>query len=239
MTIVYKPAYYHLWFIYTIIGLYILTPVLRLAISKIRLKSMFIVLIFWFLALFTYRYCIAFCFTDNDLSTRPFIGFLAYYILGYYLAAINLNKKNLILTRIVTILSFPFTILSTYFLTLNNNGIYINYFSSHFSPNIFIMSIGVFLLFNNCSSNSFSDNKITKTLNLISSNSYFIYLVHVFIIELLLLTSIATELMSEEYFNPIFSIPLLSIIVFCFSLLLSLLSIKSVKLIKNLLAVKH
>ena len=109
-------GYYHLWFLYLIIGLYILVPILRKIIENENITKYFLILsgIFTFIVpmIITVIKIISInagetaqSIVDN-LNINMFIGYTFYFVLGYYLNNIKINKKTIRYVSIVGIIIF-------------------------------------------------------------------------------------------------------------------------------------
>lgn len=112
-------GHYHMWYLYLIIGLYLVTPLLRLFVKKSN-KNLLLYIIA--LALF-FRFLPPFIdiISGNLFSIQIFedyankfkMGYLSvyliYYILGWFVANIEISKKHRIFTYIAGIIGFSFT----------------------------------------------------------------------------------------------------------------------------------
>lgn len=120
---------YHLWFVYLIIGLYLIVPLLRLWVNKNNKKYVeyFIVLslIFTYILPQIVSIAVNFCglfwalntILDNYLSLKYIGGFTTYFILGWYLNNYDIkNKKNVYALGLI---SLAITIFGTYILSYN------------------------------------------------------------------------------------------------------------------------
>lgn len=92
-------SYYHLWFIPTLIGLYVLQPILR-GIVVYRDGEFLKYLLYVFLVFGVFRTTIL-IFTQNSLLINltnlipmELMGYSCYMMIGYYFANINVNEYN-------------------------------------------------------------------------------------------------------------------------------------------------
>ncbi len=152
LTLLYKslsgPAYYHLWFVYTLIGLYLVTPLLRPLIKAGGQKATEYFLVLWFLfnsflpllnKLFHFKLGIAIPFVD---------GHIGYFVLGYYLYTYNIPSHIRKIPYFLTYLSWLIVILGTYALTAPS-GRYDDYFHTYLVLPVAFNSVAVFLYFQN------------------------------------------------------------------------------------------
>ena len=210
-------GHYHLWYLYSTIELYIISPFLREVIKKDLLKD-FLKLSFIFTFIFQ---------TLNDLNPYyPKIiseivqiickklnlikikGNIFYFAFGYY---IQKKKKiglyNRILIYFLGLLGIIFTTIISYNICIIKQQ-KIDIFFNVSKLNILIYSFSVFVLLKeNC------NNLNRKFFKILSNYTFGIYLIHPLIIH-----NIRTE---KDYFSFIillFKIPLKSLIVFLLSL---------------------
>jgi len=97
-----------------------------------------------------------------------------------------------------------------------SEGKYVETWFSIGSPFVLLMSSAAFLFF--CSMKIDGGLKTNKIIVKVSECTFFIYMFHVFLLEKMNLLGITTT-----SFNAMISVPLLSILAFCLSLLLALL----------------
>ena len=85
-------ASYHLWYIYMIIGIYLILPIISTWIRNASEKE-----IIYFLVLWLFSVIISNSFFKEyvpDFNLKYFSGFIGYLVLGYYLSTKNINKIN-------------------------------------------------------------------------------------------------------------------------------------------------
>jgi surface polysaccharide O-acyltransferase-like enzyme len=159
------------WYVYMLVGLYLIAPIISIWTINCKRNNIAYFLIIWIFTLFSRSLPIL----ENSFDLSYFSGFIGYFILGYYLSTQKINKS---------IMFSSFLILIGLFITIMGNYIYPgNEFENYLSPNIMILSSGVFLLFKNfrLPKNMFLKKLILK----ISRYSYGIYLIHAVFISIL------------------------------------------------------
>lgn len=142
-----SPSMYHLWFVYMIIGIYIILPILKLISVKLLSDQTFA--IYFFLLWFIFNSVVVFFpFTlANLMVIGNFMAWSGYFLLGYYISQKKIlsdfSKRKLLLIYFLS--SFVTFSLTLWFNTTFNplNEIAYNYFS----PNVLIASIAIFLYF--------------------------------------------------------------------------------------------
>ncbi|EOJ5644288.1 acyltransferase [Escherichia coli] len=138
------PAYFHLWFLYAIIGVYLMIPVLRL-IAKNNQVTLY-TLIMWF----TWFSVIPFIQSIGYLNGNLFFIFKldviplwsGFALLGCFIQN-NLDKLKLSQGILLAMTGFIITFLLTYI--VSNDGISKETYQSYFMPNIVVMALGIYI----------------------------------------------------------------------------------------------
>ena len=179
------PVAYHLWFLYMLIGIYLLYPIINLFINSAKEVHIRYFLIVWFIA----NSILGILESQFDLSTGIdlsfFTGYVGYFVLGYYLYVHPFTQRQLNTAYLLGILGF---IISVFFpiilikLTGENPNSLIE---SDFTPDIVLSEIGLFLWFKNRPYNELSWRPVKKFVGEISKESFGIYLVHVLVMEII------------------------------------------------------
>ena len=177
---------YHLWFLFMIAGLYIVTPIIRKIVDDKKLTEYFLAI--WFI----------FCLFANFAKLIPFIGdtifeffegfrmsaaiqYSGFYILGYYLNKYPLSKKFRISVYILGFLSIAFSALATVYSSFSSMSAQIK-FLDYLLPTTLFSSCLVFIFVQNaCEKRSFSEKK-KQVIAALSKNSFGVYLCHIFVI---------------------------------------------------------
>nr|WP_312578712.1 acyltransferase family protein [Sedimentibacter sp.] len=211
---------YHLWFLFMITGLYIITPILRKVVSNDRGTTEYF-LILWFIFTVILPFVIKISnIADLDIFINKFnihliIGYVGYFVGGYYMNTFTINKKARKIIYFLGILGIASTVVFTDLISMREgkaNAILYGYFS----PNVMITSVAVFTFFKyEVSKIRFSKSSL-KIINTINSCTFGIYLVHDFFIIVLTEKGITTML-----FNPIFLIPIIVLLIFILSFIVS------------------
>ena len=214
-------GHFHMWFLWLIIGLYMLVPILRLIARNIWVMRYFLILsiLFGFVIPFildlvkiffpiltSIAVIIEMCYKNMHLQMLS--CYTSYFVLGYYLNMVFRGRK---VENTLIALGFLAVILVALFTYISFciSGVTREIFYKNDSLLILLESVSVFLLFKKTAR---VELKIIKTL---SDNSFGIYLVHMFVYYVLGFT--ATTI------NPIIGIPLISLLIFVVSYLIILL----------------
>lgn len=182
-------AYYHLWFIYDIFIIYLISPLLKKIVTNSSKKEMQYWLGLWFIATIAYSSIqhIAIILGRSEylyihILNIPFVfGLTGYYILGYYLNRYNLPKKIRIVTYVSSVIAAILTIIGTYTTSFAKSALNENIYS-HFSITIAIIAVGIFILAKNIQWEKFLTTSFRKLLNSLSNATFGIYLMHMVLI---------------------------------------------------------
>ena len=198
----------HLWFVYLIVGLYLIVPILRLWVKKVNKKIVqyFIILsiiltliIPQIIEIGSYYNETFEIFKDiynNSLCIKYTGGYTIYFILGWYIN--NYEIQNSKLLYILGIIGFIITLFGTYLLTVSTGKAIQMY--DNLSINIFLQSTSIFLLIKtklkDCNKNNLFITKIANnTLGIYALHMIFISLIDIILILIRILQNIILILM--------------------------------------------
>lgn len=189
--------YYHLYFLYVIIGLYLLTPPLKVFIKNASLthKKYLISLTFTFSLVVTYvKY---FLDVDIGLSTifTIFLLFIPYYLAGDYLREKKVNSHEILqLSGIYLVISLVSAVGNAWYMTslhwsthtTLSNAHYDRYFYDYLSiATVFQSLIGFVIIHNLATFVKFLNKQQTQRLIFqLASTSFGIYLIHPLLLEI-------------------------------------------------------
>lgn len=183
-------GHYHLWYLFMIAGLYLLTPVLRSFVKRDNAKTVgyfLLITIIIYLAPIFLNVFLNIALPYKNLI-KGYAGnfkfsytneFLFYYIAGWFISNINLNKKQRILLYIGGSSGLIITFVATQF--YKNNDASFTVFYSTAMLNVVIYALAVFTLLYYF----FKDinlPKAEKTITTLSSLTFGVYLIHPFIL---------------------------------------------------------
>ncbi|WP_297575496.1 acyltransferase family protein [uncultured Campylobacter sp.] len=219
--IIFGIPHYHLWFLYLIIGLYILSPLLKIFVANATKTTLELFLLLFlsfgvglnlinsFLEIFNFK---GFYFSE---ILPEFSGYIGYFVAGYYFANFNLSDKCKKYLYILAFLSVLLTIIGTSILSLYF-GKYINILYENLALNTAFVTFGIFILIKNNFKNSKFSPQISEKIIKISSLTFGIYLIHAFILSFL-----ANLLKLGNFWNYAgILVPILAVVVFFISLFL-------------------
>ena len=170
----------HLWFLYMLIGLYLLAPLLNKFFLNAKKRDQTVFLLIC-LGVFMYDFTIKVFGIELGFNFLNLSGFILYFISGYYLKKyFKSNSRRIMVSLIVLfLLGFSVTFFGTYVTMANNMGwpLY-----SYLSPNVLLMTFSSFLIFQ-MSKESFKNSP--KNIMALSNASFGIYLVHPIVLQVL------------------------------------------------------
>lgn len=192
-------GHYHMWYILTIISLYLITPILR-QITRDQKTTRYLLVagfaltfacarVLGFVQLFALPHAdVAASVQSFYLQVNPYKGlyFVLYFVLGHYLHAYPPKKS---IRRLAGPL-FLCGVLATGILGAWHSqllGETSSYFSDLASLNILAMAVGLFVLMQDLCLGFAPSERTGRRIQLLSRDTYGIYLVHAFIIERLAL----------------------------------------------------
>ncbi|HBV68430.1 MAG TPA: hypothetical protein DEF04_09755 [Clostridiales bacterium] len=208
-------GHYHLWYLYMITGLYIVTPILRKIAEDKEATEYFIFLSVIITSVLPIIIKV-FNLVDLDLFVKKFhlpftFGYAGYYIGGYYLGRYEISKSCRNILYISGVLGVICTYTFTNIISMRA-GKADSTFYSYFAPNVATASIALFLFFKyEVSKIRFNKNTV-KIISMLSDSSFGIYLIHDFFIMLMLKAGIDTL-----NYNVVLSVPLVAVTIFAAS----------------------
>lgn len=211
-----------MWFLYMIVGIYLIIPFLRKIIESEKLMKYFLILSFIFsiflpqminiVGLLNTDYQEIFNEIYNKIDLKFVCGYVFYFVLGYFLGIIQISRKKRFAVYILGLFGFIGTVLVSDLLT-NITGKANGMFYDNFSFGIMLESISIFVFAKYCFSRFCTNHLMSNTIVVLSNVSFGAFLLHILVIESLDLLFDLNVLS----FNPIFSIPVFGIIVFIIS----------------------
>jgi len=216
-----RPEYYHLWYLYMIIGIYLFLPIFKIFVSHSNTNLQIYFILLWVLSVSVLPTIQKF----TNYEVYDFIpmtyGYIGYVLLGYLLFNKSIfqkiSKKLFIFSILCTLICIGIIYNGTYLLSQNSmqfNG----YFYEDLTLTTIIVSIFSFITL------KYIGLKITSpTLILIikhiSKASLGIYLIHPIFLDILRSKKIGIELSSLNG-NTLYMIPLTALAVFILSFII-------------------
>ncbi|SFH76756.1 acyltransferase [Pisciglobus halotolerans] len=208
-------GHFHLWFIFRIVELYVMTPFLKkIAEDK---KTMLYLIAYCFVIGFLIptlrRFPVASTTTivEDWFNLDITFGYVAYYFLGYYLNKFELTKKVTHILYGLGIAGFLITIVGTSVLSMQR-GKQVDLLYEYLTPNVFFAAIAFFVFFKQHIQHYQPKGDKQKIIALLSNRSFGVYLVHLLVLYILWKWGLTTE-----FLPTILSVPLITAGVFIIS----------------------
>jgi surface polysaccharide O-acyltransferase-like enzyme len=229
----FSGAYYQFWFIYLIVGLYLITPILRVIIAYGNLRVLRYLILLWFVGVAVVP--IIQLASGYTLNSLVFVigGWVGYFVLGSYLQRIKL--RSAILYGLL-IICFVWTLFGIWLMNYPFSGLQQNFFFfDYLTANVIIGSAALFMILLKFRPDwPGSNHKITSRIaQAISKNTLPIFLFHVIILESFERGFFGFTL-SVTTLNPIIEIPLITALTLFVTLGLVLL-MRKVPVLKKLI----
>lgn len=233
LSLITGPA--HLWFMYLIVGLYLIVPLLRLWVTdkNKRYVEYFLVLSAFFTFCIPNIIDIACLYHDsflvlNDvledcLQLRYVGGYTAYFLLGWYMHNYALEQKRRMMLYVLGVMGSMVSIVGTYILSVTNGRSVLMY--DNLSLNVLFPAAAVFVFIK---TRYHSIHRPHCIIESVQKNSFGIYAVHLFWVE-----ALHTVFASLHFQNTLIVIP----IVFAIALFMSYLCtvvLRKIPLVKQM-----
>ena len=216
-------GHFHLWFLKMLLGLYIVTPILKVIVSNKQTEKYFI-----YIAVIT-------CFVTpmlfptigfvnsgirgmiegwyNTMNIKIALGYTGYFVLGHFLNTYTVNKKISNVIYVFGVASLICVIILTYFYS-HFLGKTTELFMEYLTPFTLLEAVAVFLFVKHkCNAIPVKYNSL---INNFAKMSFGIYLVHILVMFLLSKIGI-----TSSTFHPSFFIPCFTLFVFIVSYLIT------------------
>ncbi len=202
---------YHLWYLYTILGLYLFAPFLKIIVDNCNGRQLLFLLGIMMLCTSVIPF-INFLFSVNIYLFDPlFNGYIGCFLLGYILGKTSFSSKNIWIINIFAGISFVLSVLLNHIYS-SKNGINL-VMNSGYNICHFIIASALFINAKHLIGNT---SPFNRKASFVSEMSFGIYLVHPLILDL-------TKRYIMISLSPIFSSLYMFIVVFFSSMLLSML----------------
>lgn len=226
--------YFHFWYLYMLVGLYLFTPILRVVVAHASRDVLKYFLVIWFLGALILPIPGLFgaYHLDSNVLTIPL--WVGYFMLGVFLLEVKVRRAvlfGLMITGLVL------TALGTYIIAATIGGPKTYFFQDYFSPTMILASIGLFSLLNTFKTSSNPKEahhpKISWLLRQISQSTLGIFLLHVIVLETLQRGYLGFTI-SGNILNSIIEVPLITVVTL-FICLGVILPLKKVPILKKLI----
>ncbi len=211
-------GHYHMWFLFMIVPLYLIVPLLQKFCCDRPLMRYFLLLSLIF-AFFLPQLAVLLSFVSPGLSNTLntilsytyfdfVLGFTAYFVGGYYLSRRAYTRYEELVIYLAGIIGFLFTVYATLSVSLAQNAPSVLFYSYE-TLNVLVTSAAVFVFAKQHLNFPRMGEKARRVLHALSKYSFGAYLCHAMLIELL------NDLFGLNTLscNAFFSVPLITLIV--------------------------
>ncbi len=203
----------HLWFLYAITALYLLTPLMRKLIAGKYPRSLWAVsLTLLAISGFT-PYVTYFSPLNNSAVFMQAVGFPGMFLLGYCISRFDTDFRHVRLLYAGGIFSLIFTIVGSSLLSVHE-GAGNQLFYQNTSPNVVIMAVAMMVYGKNRFASLSFGSKWDKRIETCSGITFAVYLVHDFLI---IPFEHGLYGFTPTTYNPVWMVPLLAVAVFTLS----------------------
>lgn len=181
-------GHYHLWYLYMLLGLYLVLPILKKIVEDENIMKYFLILSLVFTFVIPTLLSVPkFSFLSKAFSNINFyltLGYTSYFVLGYYLANKEFTSKQRKIIYILGILGFLFTILFTVYISFKKNSLDTRFYENY---SLFVLLESIFIfVFCKYNLNELPNKKIISNLIVkLSNNSFGIYLIHALVLRVI------------------------------------------------------
>ena len=216
-----RGAYYHLWFLRALLGIYLILPALRLMVQVDGNRMiLWYVVSLWLIFQTGLTLAKQFWGFQLGLNVPLATGFMGFFLLGHLLGPWRLSRFSILLAASIWVLATFVTILGTYLMT-RDSGKFEGFFYDFTSLNVILASAAAFLLLQQVSESKFlASPKVHDFIRGLASGSFGIYLVHILVIEVLQ-RKIPGFHLDTFIGNPLWSIPLVTFVVLIVSIVIT------------------
>lgn len=216
--VLWADSKYHLWFLFVLLGLYLITPILRAFIKGASRGELhwFFLLVFVFASLVPAaemllpgKFSSLLLVWSGKLDIHLVLGYVGYYVAGYYLKNYTLNRVAEFILYILGILGVGGAVWGI------QKGTSLSILLNEFAPHVVFMTLAVFVLFRYVLGVS-DERSRRQQLGGVAKITFGIYLIHPLFF--MLLDRLDISVLS---FTPILSVPVLGCAIFFCSFLVA------------------
>lgn len=230
--------YYQFWYLYLLLGLYLITPILRVVVAHASRNLIKYILVLWFVGAAIVPTIALVTPLHLDTNVLTITGYVGYFILGAFLLTVQISRSRL---AVYTAVGIALTAVGTYVIAATVGGGEMYFFQGYLSPTLIFAACSLFLLLiavqSPPSAQAFAvpsdpedefepkeicaepacESKGRKLLRLISVNTLPLYLFHVMVLETIQYGYLGFAI-NGNTLNSIISVPLNTVIVLFVSL---------------------
>lgn len=210
-----QPAYYHLWFLYSMIGLYLCVPIMRVWVRAMETHMLYYFLLLWAVAVSMLPFVEKVTGTKSGIELKMVSGFMGYMVIGHVAARARLAAWMVSACGLVCAICIAATAAGTYYLTARSGGRLDEYLYGYTAPNVLLFSVAAFLLLKYLGEESaiLKSPPFSSCIKALSPASFGIYLIHPAFYSLFASGKLGFSVAAANG-NPMFGIPAAALTVF-------------------------
>jgi surface polysaccharide O-acyltransferase-like enzyme len=211
-------VHYHLWFLYVLLGLYLVTPIMRRFAQSASDGELLFFIGLWIFSTTVFYLLQQLREINISLFAQPYVsGYLGYYLAGYYLGRKEYTSKQVWLAAIFFLLIVAGRTLWAYYLTYDGGKFDTNLFE-FLTWHVIAASLASFIALKGAAQNleKYLSPAAERIIVLVSGTTFGIYLVHDQILGLLENGELGFHLTTNA-FHPLFATPLTILVAFLLS----------------------
>ena len=214
-----EPVAIHLWCMYLILSLYLLTPIFQIYVRHASIASQL-----YFAGLWIFATGLQPLLHDQlgltiGLALEPVTGFIGYFILGWTLRSLLGDRRDSKLAAgaaVVFVAGYAVTVIGTWWLS-EQKGALDEYFYSSMALNVIAMAVSAYIILREFGIALSGRERLVRWIHITSVLGLGAYLVHALILELLARGSFGL-ILDWSAMHPIVAIPLTALVAFPMSL---------------------
>lgn len=233
--------YFTFWYLYMLVGLYLVTPLLRVLVANASAKLLKYGFAIWFIGAALVPF-IPFLTstvlgTTYNLDANVFVIplYVGYFVLGAYLVNVKVTNRKLLAG--LTALGIALTAVGTYIIAMTVGGGSTYFFQEYISPTMILSAVPFFLLLNSHKSKPIEANAKPswrqRIMHKISENTLPIFLFHMMVIYTLQQGLLGFSL-NGDVVNSIVGVPLMALLTLAICLAI-LVPLKKVPILNRLI----
>lgn len=213
-----NSAYFHLWFLYVLIGLYLVTPILQGFIQAASETELNYIICLWFVSIVVFDLFHQITGYQMALFAQPYVsGYLGYFVAGYVLGKREYSTKLVWVAVVLVLLSVAGKTLWVYHLTREGGKFDTDLFE-YLKWHVALLSFSGFIALKHAAQKieKHLPQKFETALVAVSKATFGIYLIHIMVLKVMDDGLFGVRVYTDSFF-PLFAIPVTVLLAFILS----------------------